>query len=143
MQVLEGLAYRFREDPVKLSAVLAAFARADFSLLNWDMGMEYGGGSMDPVAQTEMHARFETGDKSTRWPLQRCMEVARAAMRGRRRSVLTARADGMLWALEVVAVEVVENRLHHAQVERHVIECRELSPEERITNEPEDVIDAA
>lgn len=143
MQVLEGLAYRFREDPVKLSAVLAAFARAGFPPLNWDMGMEHGGMSNDPVARSDMRARYACDDKHKLWSFQRCADVARAAMRGRRRSTLTARADGMLWVLEIIAPEVIENRLHQAQVDVHVIECRELTPEERFERYRQEVVDSA
>lgn len=120
MQVLEGLAFEHREHPSELATVLAAFARLGFPPLNWDMGMGYGGTSS--VARGEAEA----------WGLGRCHDVARSAMRGRRRSVLTARADGLLLGLESVAQEVMDKRLHDLQAGEYVIECRPLSVEDRL-----------
>lgn len=121
MQCLEGLALKYREDPEKLSTVLAAFARMGFPPMNWDMGMAYGGAFFDPGIES-----VES------WSAEKCLAVGQAAMRGRRRVVLTARADGLLTGLEAYAKAILTERLHRVRLDAHIIDCRELSINERI-----------
>jgi hypothetical protein len=59
-------------------------------------------------------------------------EVIRRARHRRHRRLLRAKARGLLMTLDAVAAEVERMRLHDAQVESAVIECRRLELDERI-----------
>lgn len=120
MQVLEGLAYVHRDNPAELSTVLAALARIGFPPLQWKYGMDHSGSSnlpRDPDAPV--------------WSRERCYQAQVAAMRGRRRSVLTQRADGLLLGVEALADEVLAKRLHDLRAEVGLVECHETTIEER------------
>lgn len=120
MSVLDGLAYVHRDDPAELATVLAAFARMGFPPLQWEYGMAHGGLSLMPYDET-----------TEVWTLEHCCEAQVAAMRGRRRDLLTARADGLLLAVEALADEVMEHRLHGIHVDVGLRECHETTVDER------------
>lgn len=120
MCVLDGLAYVHRENPAELSTVLAAFARMGFPPLQWEYGMSHSGLSRMPCDET-----------TEAWTRERCYDAQVAAMRGRRRDLLTARADGLLLAIEALADEVMEHRLHVIHVDVGLRECHAATAEER------------
>lgn len=113
-QVLEGLAYKTRENPAELSTVLAAAARMGYSPYALDMGVENGG------------MFWALGNVP--WPLEKAREAITDALRGRTRRVLTARADGLLLAVEHTARQVVAHRLHALQVDGQRIDPTDLKP---------------
>jgi hypothetical protein len=64
--------------------------------------------------------------------IQEALALVDRARRGRHRAKLRARAEGLVLALEELAYGAEFARLHRARVESAVIECRELSMEERL-----------
>jgi hypothetical protein len=60
------------------------------------------------------------------------LEIVNAALRGRPKRILRARAMGLVMGLASLAADAERARLHDVQVGACVIECRQLSIDERV-----------
>lgn len=115
---IERVIWESRDDPFSLGVALAAWCRLGYPPGNW------------------VHALGSrpnwTAKAGEQWSDDRCHEAAEAALKGRRRRDLTARADGLIVGLIVLAKDAARARLHAVQVDSAVIECRLLTVEERV-----------
>lgn len=110
-QALCRLLRRWCDDPDRLAVALAAWSLAGYNPAF----------AVDEVAMTH-------GDTQAGWAWDRCD----AALFRRERRLLRARAEGLLLALSETGAGFEFERLHAAQVEAHVRECREVDMPERL-----------
>lgn len=117
-QVFTGLCHLlsgWRDDPDKLAAACAAWSLFGYPACN--LAFEVASGYPHPTGYiTEGEA----------------LKLVESALHGRRRERLRARGWGVLQTLIEFAPAFERDRLHSAQKEGHVIDCRVLPIEERI-----------
>lgn len=106
----------WRSDPDRLAVAVACWALVGLAS-QW---------LVDEVSSADPHTGI--GGVSR----EEAREMIEKALLRRNRRVLRLRAEGLLMALEFSAVQAEKSILHDVQVDSCVIECRELSLDERI-----------
>lgn len=117
------------DDPDRLAVAVYAYVWAGWT----DPAFELESALGQRFYDYERWPRWHHGERDPRaLLLPDCWELIRSVMRGRHERVLRLRAEGLLLALEATAGAFEFERLHSAQVDSAVIECRELGVEERL-----------
>lgn len=112
---LSRLFNEWREDPDKLAVALSAWCLAGYP----------GENAIEQVASGYPEPTGYISDDQARALIEK-------ALRGRHSRVLRARGEGLLLGLEALATDAEFARLHQVREESAVIECRELTPAERV-----------
>lgn len=112
---LSRLFNEWRTDPDRLAVALSAWCLAGYP----------GPSAIDEVASGYPGPTGYISDDQARAYIDK-------ALRGRHARVLRLRGEGLLLGLEALATDAEFARLHQVREESAIIECRELTPSERV-----------
>lgn len=112
--MIRRLMREWRDDPDKLAIALATWTLAGYP----------GANAIDEIALGYRREDELLSDDEARDLIER-------ALHRRNKKILRHRAEGVLMCLEELAVDAEEAEHHRLQEDACVIECRELSPDER------------
>jgi hypothetical protein len=110
---LRRLMAAWREDPDRLAVAVTAYEGLGYTMAAFEIehGAEY---------------------PSEHWDDERCHQAIARALRGRSKQLLRAQARGLVLGLVAIGPDARRARLHDVRAGAYVIECRELSTQERL-----------